>query len=454
MGLVFGALFAPTAYHLGSAAPYADPDFYWATAAGRWMVAQGEVIRQNVFSFTAPEHPWVFHEWGLGVLAAGTEAVVGAHAPLALALLACVSVFVSLLFVATRPLESPPEVSMPVESPATGLMLGALVMVAVGPFFAVPRPTVLAALFPLAVASLAFGPRFGRRHLFVAVALQLAWANAHGSFPLGPALFAIAAFESRGRPRSRLLLAAAGLGALASLANPYGFDLHRLVLSYLVGGGPAAFAHAHLLEFQSLFRVLHVVRGTDVAILALLAILSLASLRSHPARALLMLALIALTVRQQRHYLLAMIVALPILRAPAEHHVRSLVIEPSRVRRVALLAGALMLAALALIRLPVPGIDADLARALEALPRGARLHAPFGVNGFAIASGRARVFYDERNDPYPEDVAVEAFAVDAGDFEALARRGATHVLRRTGEALPGGAVQGFGDWMLVSLNTQ
>lgn len=456
LGLAFGALLAPTAFHLGSRAPYADPDFFWATSAGRWMFQHGGVIRQNVFSFTAPEHPWVFHEWGLGVLAAGVEALLGAHAPLALALFACVTVFVALLFVATRESVLPGEPAAGTAS-AAGLALAALVMVAVGPFFAVPRPTVLAAVFPLAAASLAFGPRFEVRHLAWAVVLQLGWANAHGSFPLGPVFFAVAAFEARGSERWRLLGLASVLGALVSLANPYGWQLHRLVFAYLMGAGPASVAHDHLLEFQSLFSVLHVVQETDLVMLVLLALLSLVALRTHPARGALMLLLIAMTVRQQRHYVVAMIVALPVLRAPAEHRFRALGFDPSRVgrarvRRAALVAGAVMLAVFTLPRLPAPLADPDLARAIAALPDGARVHATFGANGFVIATSRARVFYDERNDPYPESVAVDAFAVDAGDFDALARRGATHVLRRTGSMLPPGAMEELGEWTLVSLD--
>ena len=50
-------------------------------------------------------------------------------------------------------------------------------------------------LFPLAVTLVAFTPTFGWASVVGAVALELVWANAHGSFPMGVILLAGAALD-------------------------------------------------------------------------------------------------------------------------------------------------------------------------------------------------------------------------------------------------------------------
>ena len=47
---------------------YAE-DLWWLLAAGREMATTGQVIAENLFSFTAPEQPWIHHEWGFALAA-------------------------------------------------------------------------------------------------------------------------------------------------------------------------------------------------------------------------------------------------------------------------------------------------------------------------------------------------------------------------------------------------
>ena len=40
-----------------------DGDTYWHITACRWMLDHGQVLRTDIFSFTATGAPWVAHEW-------------------------------------------------------------------------------------------------------------------------------------------------------------------------------------------------------------------------------------------------------------------------------------------------------------------------------------------------------------------------------------------------------
>ena len=50
--LVYGQIISHPSAVLG------DPDTYWHIATGRWILAQGAVPHQDVFSFSMPGAPW------------------------------------------------------------------------------------------------------------------------------------------------------------------------------------------------------------------------------------------------------------------------------------------------------------------------------------------------------------------------------------------------------------
>ncbi|TPW18843.1 MAG: hypothetical protein FD126_3281, partial [Elusimicrobia bacterium] len=72
------------------------------------------------------------------------------------------------------------------------------------------------------------------------------WANLHGGWPLGPGILLLAAagraWQSRTPqdPAARSLFAAGLLGALASLANPYGLGAHGVILRHAFDSPAAA----------------------------------------------------------------------------------------------------------------------------------------------------------------------------------------------------------------------
>src|ERR1700735_5280971 len=155
--------------------PIVDPDVWWVASAGREILARHAVPRENLFSFVEPSHPWIMHEWLFGApYALGLErfgpAVFNAIA------LAVLGMAAALLALGTIGRARHASVGLL-------MLLGAIVLF--GGRFLLARPTGVALLFPIALSLVAFAPRFTRASAVVAAGIELVWANAHGSFPIG-----------------------------------------------------------------------------------------------------------------------------------------------------------------------------------------------------------------------------------------------------------------------------
>ncbi|HEY6460449.1 MAG TPA: hypothetical protein VIY73_09870, partial [Polyangiaceae bacterium] len=257
-----------------------DADVWWVAAAGREMLASGQVPRTNVFSFVEPDHPWVMHEWLFGVpYALGLDAL----GPRFFALVAAAA-FVALAAVVLRGTLGTSRHA------AVGIVLAMIPLLV----FAHPtaRPTWVALLVPAAMTVLAFGDPFRPARAAACLLLELAWTNAHGTFPLGVAILVAAAFAGPRERRVRSATAAAA--ALITLANPYGLRLLALVASYALGGASLDDL-ARITEYAPLGdpRYLAVVTPLGALALLLLAVVAVASLvrRRHRARSILVLAM-------------------------------------------------------------------------------------------------------------------------------------------------------------------
>jgi len=55
--LLFSSLFYFFSY------PEVDPDLWGHLFFGREIVQSGQLPLRNLYSFTAPDHPWINHEW-------------------------------------------------------------------------------------------------------------------------------------------------------------------------------------------------------------------------------------------------------------------------------------------------------------------------------------------------------------------------------------------------------
>jgi len=108
-----------------------DRDIWFHARAGRDILATGQVVHTNHYSYTAPDHPWLNHEWlfqlPVAVLAPGhpvaeTDPIAGWSF-----LRAGLAVILALLLVAS----GPPGAALP---PAAGprFLVGAVLLAALG----------------------------------------------------------------------------------------------------------------------------------------------------------------------------------------------------------------------------------------------------------------------------------------------------------------------------------
>jgi len=200
-----------------------DPDMWWHLRTGQVILEQG-IPRQDIYSFTVPDHRWITHEWlsevvmWLGYQATGLYGLI---------LMSAALVSLTFALVYKRCLGRP-------------YLAGFVILLAVlasAPFWGV-RPQLYNMLFTAAFIFLVEGykdGKIGRRVLWLLPLLTLFWANMHSGYLVGIALLlAYLAGESisliMGRQRERGLTWPAvrwlGVMTLASLLiavlNPNG----------------------------------------------------------------------------------------------------------------------------------------------------------------------------------------------------------------------------------------
>lgn len=432
-----------------------DPDVWWVAAAGR-LGSLLHPLDTNTFSFTAPDHPWVFHEHLAGPLYAAGLTQFGTTFLAALSLVGLLGTATFVLYAALR-WRAPGD-----RERLAGLLLALAWCLAVGLHGMNARVTILARLLPLAFVSIAFGratgspsdvDRFDRRHVIALLSLMWIWANLHGSFPLGVAILVLASFEGHRRPRLLTALAC----ALVSFLTPHGLALHGLVVDYLLGGADTlAVVHDYVREFQPLWAVDPRTLVLELLALVFVTTVAVLGVRSHPSRALLVLGLVVLATRNQRHLPLALLLAVPLLRPILAAWLPRGLRTPTRPLFVLALAPAIVLGLVAWVQSPAPTprggdtFDTLVAR----LPDRARVYVPVDMGGRLAwaAHPHAQVFADPRNDCYPADVLREAYELGRPDqdrswiLEVLARRRVTHVLDRAGSDV----ARALDDWTFVA----
>jgi hypothetical protein len=398
------------AHWLAATRPIDDPDVWWVAAVGRDFLARGQIPHENYYSFIEPHHPWVMHEW----LAAlpfhlGLRALGPRFFPL-LTLIFCailIALVLSMTLGRTRRFE-------------IGL---AFAMLAIG-FCAVVRPTPrvtqLALLFPLLLCALAFRPRFTWKMLLGAVLVEWLWANTHGSFPLGVVLLGVGALD-QAVDRSRRLYATA-LAAAATLANPYGLALHRLVWEYFTAKSPTFERINHYIdEFSPVWRHPN---SSEIFSLFLLLAVTLAALakRRHLARSGLALVLIAMAVLHERHIMLAGAISCVLLPRIFDEELDEELAKPRR-RAVgllvapALLLGLVTFGVLAHRRGPLDWMaEPELVRLGALLPPDAHAFVTFSGSSLVLyhqSQRGVRIYLDPRNDCYSAQTIDDGAALSS-----------------------------------------
>ncbi|MCP3099959.1 hypothetical protein LZ198_13875 [Myxococcus sp. K15C18031901] len=213
--------------------PLKNFDLFFHLAGGQFVLEHG-FTRIDPFSITGTAG-WVPHEWGFGVLCVMLVRWLGAAGP-ALLVGALVALNVMLLWKALARAASGQQGLVSVAA------LAALLVV-YGPTFPQERPYHLGHLFFTLAVLLVQSWRAGNdRALWVFPFLGALWANAHGSWLLGPALLgstAVGQALDEGTPESRRrAVKAIGFSVAAFLAaglgpdgiNIYLYPLHHSLL--------------------------------------------------------------------------------------------------------------------------------------------------------------------------------------------------------------------------------
>jgi hypothetical protein len=358
--------------HEGWQLPLLDPDLWWQLWAGEEMLA-GRFPRTNTLSWTAADTPWVTHE----PLVALTYAWAGLGRIGWIRGIVVTAAFATILHLATRRASG---------WATTFSIVWAIPLIVFG---TTERALTWGNLLLAATQVLVL--RGSRRALIAAAILVGLWANVHGSFVIGVLWLLLTDW--------RIGLLACGL----TLLNPNGWRIWELLSGYGIGSGTQGAVHELVREW----RPLDVMRPDGIVKLACLVVAGALVFWPRPSGRsameewrprILWLVTTALGIWHVRYCDIAAITLLPFVARELEARLpRTPVISP--------VAPYVLLMAATAITAPRATVDeARYPRAIvPEIPAGTRVWNDFHLGGFLGYHGQ-QVFWDSRNDCYPEDV--------------------------------------------------
>lgn len=229
--LSYSPAFILVAIVAADASRWADPDLWGHVRFGQAVLAQGHLVTHDPYSYSAPGHLWLNHEWLTEVLMAwlyNTMGVIG----LKLMKLVCAGLTVVFMIMAE-------------EETGAGTLLQLVLMCVAAACAATqmefrPQVFTFAALSGL-LALLARHTFRGSAPLWIAIPLLALWANLHGGFIMGLATLGIYStvvlaedvFDGRGVSRAVVLFSVTAGATLATSATPYAGGTWRAVLHAL-----------------------------------------------------------------------------------------------------------------------------------------------------------------------------------------------------------------------------
>ncbi|HEX2559051.1 hypothetical protein [Phenylobacterium sp.] len=401
-----------------------DGDTYWHLAAGEWMLAHGEVLHADPFSYTFAGKPWTTHEWlseivmGLVFRAGGWGGVMALTAAAAALAGALVAGYLR------------PRLGL---VPLTLTLLLGLACLAPG---LLARPHVLA--FPVLAAwaiALLRARDEGRAPSLLLLPLMAVWANLHGSFVLGLALIGPFALEAliEGRARPWPVVRAwglFGLGALAAAAlTPHGPQ--GLIFPFQLMGMATAptIDEWRSLDFSD-------PQPLEFGLMALLLVGFSRGLKVPPLRLILLLGLLHMSLQHGRHAMVLGLLA-PLLLADPLRQVTTAAepLAPPSSLSIGLVIA--LIAGLTAGRMAAQPARIDAlttpATALAAVPADIARQPvlnEYGFGGYLIFAG-LRPFIDGRADMYGDDFIRTYDRAVSGNPEALAETLERHGVRWT-----------------------
>jgi hypothetical protein len=229
-----------------------DGDTGWHIRTGEWILAHHRVPHTDLFSFSRPGAPWFAWEWLWDVLFALLHQRWGMPAVVMVSAAVICTTSVILFRLIRRGCES-------------GLVAIAVTLLATGgcAIHWLARPHLFTFLFFAITLHITARAAEGRTNLLAwLVPLTLVWTNLHGGFFVVFLVLACyiasdllnAAIETDTGRRKMFLRSAkpwlaAGAACFAvTFINPYGWELHRHILSYIAD----PYISRHIAEFQGI----------------------------------------------------------------------------------------------------------------------------------------------------------------------------------------------------------
>ncbi len=220
-----------------------DPDLGYHLRIGQWIVENRQVLRREIFTFTASNHEFIDIYWLYQVFVYSFYKL-GGYGLLTLLNTGLILLAFGVLWKRLRDLEAPAWIYGP---------LFLLTLLASERRFQV-RPEIPTWIFlGLTLWVLESRSERNRDYLFLLPILQGVWANMHGLFPLGWAVTGVyfaGQYLHTGKPDWKLL-GYGGCSILASLANPYFLKGALFPFIYLRELGPGSPFQRTIYEFRS-----------------------------------------------------------------------------------------------------------------------------------------------------------------------------------------------------------
>ena len=233
-----------------------DPDIWWHMRVGHWIIQNRSFPHTGIFSYVGETRPWAAYSWGFETIMAAMNAAYGLRG-IVLLTVALDTLIVVALFLILRRLSGSFWWAWLLCFAATwGMNIN---------WVGVGRPVMFSILFFTIELGLIFlaEQTENARFLYWLPLLFLVWSNFHiqfayGLMPLG--LFAVVcaaptwmrasnAPEQQGpaiQAKTAWVILTASV--LATLVNPYGFGLYRVVFGYIGG----TFAYSVIQEFHAI----------------------------------------------------------------------------------------------------------------------------------------------------------------------------------------------------------
>ncbi|MEF3273314.1 MAG: hypothetical protein K6356_02785 [Chloroflexus sp.] len=211
---------------------HTDPDLWGHLRYGLDAIEAGTLIRTDPYSYLNEGYPWINHEWLMEVLM-GVAWLAGGEAGLIILRVLVYSLTLTLIF---WRLVTATKMSF---VPAIVIWLG-VVMTTIG-FNVQVRPQIFTFLLFTCTLIIIDEAEQGNYHwLWLMPLIVAVWVNLHGGVLAGCGILGIwtVAHLAMNPRQWRQIVPPVALSALATLANPYGWDLLRFLLETATGDRP------------------------------------------------------------------------------------------------------------------------------------------------------------------------------------------------------------------------